>query len=104
MSSNHAFLVAGFRPDAILDNPNTWGDDTVALCSWWKTDQEKGLFLPVQAFISKIEQALKVDPTANEHLEFKPCDHYCNYFNTGYKGKVPTFATVDQLPSEMRNP
>jgi hypothetical protein len=104
MSSNHEFLVAGFSPDAILDNPNTWGDDAVALCSWWKTDKEKGLFLPVQAFISKIEEALKVDPQANEHLEFKPSDHYCNYFKTRYKGKVPAFATAPELPSEFKSP
>jgi hypothetical protein len=98
--SDHIFLVAGLDPSAKLFDPHTY-KHAPALDVWWLTEKEKGLFLPMQAYIKKLKQTFQLDEQAGEYLSFEPGDYYCNNKNNF---KSPTFATVEQLPPRFRNP
>ncbi|MFN7311551.1 MAG: hypothetical protein ACK5T0_09320, partial [Vampirovibrionales bacterium] len=99
--ADHVFLVAGLDPKANLFDPCTYGEHALYLDPWWKTNTEKGLFLPVQQGIEKIKKAFEIDLTAGESLSFQSVDDYCNASN-GYK--FPKFATVDQLLPKFKIP
>ncbi|MFN7310955.1 MAG: hypothetical protein ACK5T0_06255, partial [Vampirovibrionales bacterium] len=98
--SDHVFLVAGLPPNANLKDPSSF-PKALALDSWWETDQEKGLFLPVQEYMEKLKQAFQLDEKADEYLHVEPNDNYCH---SGNSFTFPTFATVDQLLPKFKSP